>query len=132
MAWNQNSDDMANGFIWLKNNTPQGALVIAPPWRYDFWYLSERAEIVNYRKPIISNIGEWQTRLDSLIGKANPENGYREDDELAKFYFEINQTTIESLADKYKADYLISETDYAYPVVYSSNKVKIYRLSKVE
>lgn len=132
MAWNQNSDDMANGFIWLKNNTPQGALVIAPPWRYDFWYLSERAEIVNYRKPIISNIGEWQTRLDSLIGKANPENGYREDEELANFYFEINQATIESVAVKYNADYLISETDYAYPVVYLKNKVKIYRLSKVE
>jgi len=126
--WNQQSDDIADAFTWLKNNTPKDTIVLAPPWRYDFWYLSERAEVVNYRKPIIANIGEWQNRLDSLIGKAKPENGFREEEELAKFYFEINKETIDSLADKYKAEYFISETDYPYPIVYSKGKVKIFRL----
>ena len=132
VIWNQKPDEMAEGFTWLKNNTAKDIIVIAPPWRYDFWYLSERAEIISYRKPIISDIGEWQTRLDILIGKAKPENGYRKDEELAKYYFEINKETIDSLADKYKAEYFLSETDYPYPIVFTKNKVKIYRLSKVQ
>ncbi len=127
--WTQSTDDTADAFIWLKNNTPKDIIVIAPPWRYDFWYLSERAEAVNYRKPIIADVGEWQTRLDELIGKAEPENGSRDMEEMAKFYFGINEETINGLADKYKAEYFISETDYSYPIVYSKGRVKIYRLS---
>ena len=127
--WNQPPDDTATAFGWLKDNSPKDALVIAPPWRYDFWYLAERAEAVNYRKPIIADIGEWQNRLDSLVGKSDPENGAREEDELASFYFDLNKETIDSLADKYKAEYFISETDYPYPIAYSKGKVKIFRLS---
>ena len=126
--WNQPPDDTADAFVWLKNNTEPNAMIIAPPWRYDFWYLAERAEVVNYRKPIIADIGEWQNRLDDLTGKAAPENGFREDEELANFYFGIDKETIDLLAAKYKADYFISESDYSYPVVYSKGKVKIYRL----
>ena len=126
--WNQPPDETTAAFLWLKDNTPSDALVIAPPWRYDFWYLSERAEVVNYRKPIIADIGEWQARLDNLIGKAEPEKGSREDEESAKFYFEIGKETIDALADKYGAQYFVTETVYPYPLVFSKDKIKVYRL----
>ncbi len=125
----QPPDDLAAAFVWLKTNTPEDVIVIAPPWRYDFWYLSERAEVVNYRKPIIVDVGEWQSRLDQLIGKADPEDGARDEEELAKFYDGLNQEQIDALAAEYTAAYLISETDYQYPVVFSSGNVKIFRLS---
>lgn len=127
-AWQKSPDDAAQAFVWLKNNTPQDITVIAPPWRYDFWYLSERAELVNYRKPVIADVGEWQNRLDELIGKAAPENGFREEEELAKFYFKLNKETVDALAEKYGAQYFISETDYPYPVVFAKGDVKIYRV----
>ena len=127
--WKQPGDDTADAFLWLKTNTPKDIVVIAPPWRYDFWYLSERAEVVSYRKPVIADIGEWQNRLDNLIGKPESESGIREDAELAKFYFALKQETIDSLAGKYKAEYLISETDYSYPIVYAKGNVKIFRLA---
>ena len=60
--------------------------------------------------------------------KAETEKGSRDEEEMAKFYFGINEETIDSLADKYKAEYFISETDYSYPIVYSKGKVKVYRL----
>ena len=103
-------------------------MVIAPPWRYDFWYLSERAEVVNFRKPIISDVGEWQSRLDNLTGKANPADGFREDKDLEKFYFGLSEETINSLATKYQAEYFISESDYPYRVVYTKGKIKVYQL----
>ncbi|CAN5468297.1 hypothetical protein BH20ACI1_BH20ACI1_26640 [soil metagenome] len=126
--WTQPADDLAEAFVWLKNNTPKDVIVIAPPWRYDFWYLSERSEVVNYRKPIIADVGEWQARLDKLIGKAEPEKGAREVEELSKFYYGLKQEEIDVLAAEYNAAYLISTTDYSYPVVFSKGDVKIFRL----
>ena len=125
----QPPDDFAAAFVWIKNNTSPDAMILAPPWRYDFWYLAERAEVVNYRKPIIADIGEWQNRLDKFTGKAAPENGSREEAELQNFYFALNQETLDAAARDYGVDYLITETDYSYPPVYAKGKVKIYRLS---
>lgn len=130
--WRQPPDDTADAFVWLKNNSPKNTMIIAPPWRSDFWYLSERAEVVNNGKPVIADIGEWQTRLDSLVGKAEPENGIREKKELEEFYSKINKETIDSLADKYQAEYFVSETDYPYPIVYSKGNVKVYRLRRAQ
>ncbi len=126
--WNQQPDNLADAFVWLKNNTAKDVVVIAPPWRYDFWYLSERSEVVNYRKPIIADVGEWQVRLDKFIGKAEPEKGARETEELSKFYYGLKQEEIDALANEYNAAYLISMTDYSYPVVFSEGDVKIFRL----
>lgn len=126
---NQTPDDIANAFLWLRNNTPKDSVVIAPPWRYDFWYLSERAEVVNYRKPVIADIGEWQNRIDNLTGKPEFESGIREDAQMAKFYFALKEETINSLAGGYGAHYLISQSDYSYPAVYAKGSIRIYRLA---
>ncbi len=126
-VWTEEPDDTARAFGWLKNNTPQDAIVIAPPWRYDFWYLSERAEAVNFHKPVIADIGEWQARLENLVGRDVPGT-MREEAEIMKFYFDLEKKTIDLLAEKYNAAYFISESDYPYPVVFSKGKVKIYRL----
>lgn len=125
--WNQKQDDLAQAFVWLKNNTPKDTLVIAPPWRYDFWYLSERAEIVNYRKPVISDVGEWQTRLELLIGEPNPADKVRDEQDFAKFYYAIDREKIDSLAKKYGAGYFVSTSDYSYEIVHSNGSVKVYR-----
>ena len=126
--WNQKQDDTASAFVWLKNNAPKNALIIAPPWRYDFWYLSERAEVVNYYKPIMADVSEWQTRVENLTGKAKIEDGIREDEELAEFYYKLKKEEIDRLAAEYKAGYLISKTEYSYPVVFSKGKIKVFRL----
>jgi hypothetical protein len=127
--WTQEQDETADAFIWLKNNTSKNTLIIAPPWRYDFWYLSERAEIVNYNKPIIADISEWQSRLENFTGKVKPEDGYREIEDMEKFYYGLKKEEIDVLVTKYKADYLISKTDYPYPIVFSKGDIKIYSLS---
>ncbi len=128
--WNRQPDDTNDAFRWLKSNVPNGEIVIAPPWRYDFWYTSERAEVVNYYKPIIADLGEWQTRLKNLVGEESIDKGIRENDELAKFYFNLPQEKIDRLAKRYGARYFISESEYDYPVVYAKGRVKIYRLSE--
>lgn len=128
--WSRPTDDTGEAFIWLNKNTPGDSVVIAPPWRYDFWYLSRRAKIVSYHQPIYSDLGEWQTRVDRLTGKALVENGIREDVELSKFYFGLSADEIKRISLKYNATYLVSESDYPFPLVYSKGKTKIFSLKK--
>ncbi len=127
--WNQQPDDLSKAFRWLSANSEKNALVIAPPWRYDFWYLSERAEIANNRKPIIADVNEWLLRLEKLTGKSDPTKGRRDDDELRQVYNDLTKTQIDSIAAEYKADYFVSESGYPYEVVFSSGNAKIYKLS---
>ncbi|NNE98960.1 MAG: hypothetical protein HKN25_08055 [Pyrinomonadaceae bacterium] len=129
-AWTQTKDDTAHTFIWLRENTPSDSIVIAPPWRYDFWYLSHRARIVSYHQPIYSDLNEWQTRLEKLTGKALPENGFREDEELSKFYLGLATDEIKAIASAYNATYLVSETDYPLPLVFKKGNIKVFRLKE--
>jgi hypothetical protein len=127
-AWQQKTDDMAQVFGWLKNNTEQNALIMAPPWRYDFWYLSERSEVVNFEKPVMADVNEWQVRVEEFTGTSAPTGRVREAEDMAKFYFSLGKEKVDELAKKYKADYFISESDYSYPVIYAKGKVRVYQL----
>jgi len=125
-SWTEKLDDTAEVFIWLRENTKSNAVVIAPPWRFDYWYLSRRPSVVNYYQPIYSNLNEWQTRLNSLVGPASEDKEFREDEELSKFYNALTEENVKEIAGKYEAKYLVSESDYDFPVLFSKGKVKIY------
>ena len=127
-SWNQPADDMAHAFEWIGENTPKETVVIAPPWRYDFWYLSERGQLVNNNKPIISDVNEWIRRLDKLTGKSDPAKGIREDEELREVYNALTRDNVEAIASEFKVNYFISESDYPFKVVYSKGTAKIYKL----
>ena len=129
-AWNKELDDTAKSFIWLKENTPNGTIVIAPPWRCDFWYLSERAEVISYCQPTYTNLEEWKKRLDELLGESKPENGIRENEELEAYYNKLSKKQIDKIAEKYDANYFVSEKDYSYKIAFRSGNVKVYNLGK--
>ena len=125
-SWTETPDDTAEVFIWLRKNSETNAVVIAPPWRFDYWYLSKRASVVNYHQPIFSNLDEWQTRLHSLVGPPTKNREYREDEEFATFYKALTKEKIEELARKYKAGYFVTESEYDFPLVFSKGKTKVY------
>ena len=101
--WTVKPDDSEKAFVWINKNTPNGTIVIAPPWRFDYWHLSQRAQIVSYNQPTYSNLNEWQKRVDQLVGIPNPENGIRKNYELASFYYNLRQKQVDRLAGRYKA-----------------------------
>ncbi len=130
--WRTRNDDAAVTFVWLKNNTPNGTVVIAPPWRRDFWYYSERAQIINYGYAPYENLNEWQTRLDLLIGKRPLEKGMREIEEIAEFYNNLPPEKISEISRKYNAQYLVSEAEYSFPLAFRSGNFKVYQLNPAE
>jgi hypothetical protein len=130
--WRTGKDNAVQTFIWLKNNTPNGTVVIAPPWRKDVWYYSERAQIINYGHAPVSNLGEWQMRLDLLVGKRPLEKSVRLKDEMEEFYNNLTADEIGNISKKYNAQYLVTEADYSFPVAFQSGKFKVYQLNFAE
>lgn len=130
--WRAGKDDAVQTFIWLKNNTPNGAIVIAPPWRSDFRYYSERAQVVSYTYAPVSNLKEWQNRLDLLIGKSPLEKGLHKREEVTEFYNNLTAGQIAEISKKYKAQYFVSESDYDFSIVFQSGKFKVYQLNFAE
>jgi hypothetical protein len=131
-VWFAEKDEAARSFVWLKENTPNGTVIIAPPWRSDFWYLSERAEVVSYVYAPVSNLSEWQKRLIDLEGERPLEKGVREVVEMEKFYNDLTAEKVSEIARKYNAQYLVSEGKYSFPVVFESGDFKVYKLSSQE
>ncbi|MGI8469386.1 MAG: hypothetical protein ACR2N3_13130 [Pyrinomonadaceae bacterium] len=126
--WRSGRDGAAESFVWLKNNTPNGTIVISPPWRNDFWYLSGRAQIVSYIYAPISNLREWRERLNLLIGNAPAEKGLRDVKEMKIFYNNLPAEKIIEISAEYKARYIVTEGEYDFPLVFKSGTYKIYRL----
>ncbi len=127
-TWTSGADDAAQTFIWLRENTPNGTIVIAPPWRKDFWYLSRRAEILHDGYPPFSALTEWRKRLEILTGEAPTLKGRRETEEAAAFYNSLTTARIDEIAARWQAQYLVSEGEYPYDAVFTSGKYKVYRL----
>lgn len=131
-AWTAESNGSIESFKWLKENTTNGTIVIAPPWRSDFWYHSERAAVASYIYAPISNLGEWRARLNDLIGERPLEKGVREDEEMAEFYNNLTDEQIAEISKKYNAEYLVTEAEYKLPKVFESGDFKVYRILSKE
>lgn len=130
--WNVGKDDAANAFIWLKENTQNGTIVVAPPWRNDFWYYSERAQVVSYTYAPVANLNEWQTRLELVMGKSPLEEGLRKREGIEEFYNSLSGAQILDISKSYDARYFVSETEYQFPVAFQSGTVKVYQLNQAE
>lgn len=130
--WFAERDDVVDSFVWLRENTPNGTIVIAPPWRNDFWYRTRRATVANYIHAPISNLGKWRTGLNDLIGARPLEKGVREVEEMEEFYNDLTAKQIEEIAGKHKTQYLVSEAEYSFPIVFEGKKFKVYKLTPEE
>lgn len=125
-SWRSRPDDIANSFLWLRENTPNGTIVIAPPWRQDSWYLSQRAQVGSAGFPTYSDLGEWRVRVETLSGESLLNRTDRENDQRPAFYYSIGAEEMNKIAERYGAKYLVSESDYPFRVVFSSGKSKVY------
>ena len=120
-------DDMQKSFIWVSENTPKEAVVIMPPWKKESFYLSKRATIANWPSPRIDRFDEWQERIKALLGDFSVDDDHL-GDIWSDHYNGLSESDIASIVTKYGGDYLISEGDYNYPVLYDTGSYKVYSL----
>ncbi|CAN5311918.1 hypothetical protein BH10ACI3_BH10ACI3_16990 [soil metagenome] len=128
-SWTTELDDTAKSFVWLRDNTPNGTTVIAPPWRQDFWYLAQRAQVASASFPTYFDLGEWRRRVETLSGETLSNMLDRDNDQRPAFYRALPTETINEVARNSNAEYLVSDGEYPYPVVFRSGDVKVYQLT---
>ncbi|HEV7700740.1 MAG TPA: hypothetical protein VGO43_10970 [Pyrinomonadaceae bacterium] len=129
-SWNAEMSDTAKSFAWVGENTPNGTVVIAPPWRPDFWYLSHRAQVASAVFPTYVDLGEWRERVETLSGESVENKTDRQNDQRPKFYHALTTEQISKIAEGRNAKYLVTESDYPYRIVFVSGKSKVYALDQ--
>ncbi|MEW6003086.1 MAG: hypothetical protein AB1638_10625 [Nitrospirota bacterium] len=131
--WTVEDDDLIRTFKWLSENTPNGAIVISPPWRRDNWYFSKRAQIACWY-PSYERFGEWRERIEAMTGddlrKFRKKRGEPWSDVMEPYYNKLTEKDIESIMEKYRANYLVSKQDYIYPILFNSGTYKVYSLKE--
>lgn len=70
-AWKSEADDGAVALSWLASNSPEDAIVAAPPMWNEAFYLSMRAQMVSWHAMTTDRIGDWRRRLDRAV--ADPD-----------------------------------------------------------
>jgi hypothetical protein len=117
---------------WIRDNTPESAIIMAPPWEFTFWLDAERAQVVSYKRvPHNVRLLEWHRRMTAMNGGPFHSRGSKIRDELRKNYPELSLTQIEAIHNLYGADYYLTTRergDLRGNLVHVSGSYYLYRL----
>lgn len=127
-TWTAARDDFQKTSEWIASNTPTDSVVIQPPNRRDFWYLSKRASIVSFAYPVYSHLSEWRVRVADLTGNLTISKGETANEEIEAAFNQLSDEQIKSIKNKYGASYLVSRAVYSYPIIFETETYKVYQL----
>ncbi|MBV9242696.1 MAG: hypothetical protein JO314_11880 [Acidobacteria bacterium] len=124
-SWRTELDTTEEAFKWIGANTPNGTIVIAPPWRQDYWWQTRRAQVVSWNFPTYQDLGEWHRRVEMLAGDT-PRT--KEGDTRTEFYYSLPKPRIDAIASETNAQYLVSDSPYLYPIAFQIGDTRVYKL----
>jgi len=133
--WRRPSDDFLTAAAWVRENVPEQAVVIAPPWRKDTFDQIRRPLIADWHAPRYDAMTQWKERIESLVGDVSQmsveDNLAGEMDERARdHYADLSTADVAGIVKKYGGDFIVTTASYHFPVVFSTPTQKIYKLSK--
>jgi len=129
--------------LWAKKNTSKDAIFITPPeiwWMYETEWrvLSERSSVVTWSELLEaafdpSYITYWKPRFEDVAPGALARfrgNFFENRQIIRNAYYAHSADQFETLGKKYKATYLVSETQYIFPFaqVFSNGVFTVYKL----
>ena len=129
--------------IWIRQHTPQEALVISPPVEFaNFSWLSERATIAKYKLLPQNEAGvlSWYKRLNDLSGGTNPwqlepgeqpgKNTFKE--ALTEGYEQLGTDQVKHLMHQYQANYFVTRLGHQLdlPIAYQNAEHILYTVSE--
>lgn len=122
------SDDAERAFTWVAAHTPEDAVVITPPWRKDALYHTQRAQVVNWGIMRNDQIAEWRRRIDALAGPVPMRQRPRREieAEMRRVYTARSESTMAALATRYGADYVVTEAEYGWPLLFQTGAYRVY------
>ncbi|MEL6930502.1 MAG: DUF6798 domain-containing protein, partial [Cyanobacteria bacterium J06600_6] len=125
---------------WIKNNTPQDAVIISHPWYLaNFTWMTQRATIVKLKMfpQTKEAIVEYYQRLNDLSG-GNLAKIYFGDEELDQIktvkaisagFVALDTSQVKGLMSKYKSEYFLTEQKHhlELPIVHIQSPYVLYQ-----
>jgi hypothetical protein len=115
---------------WLGANTPNGSLVLAPPYRRESWYYSQRGLVVNFYFNPYDSLPQWVERLTPLAGDFLHVPDTAQPMAMEAAYRAVTSETAAAEASRYHASYLVSETRYPFPLLHEEGPWMIYKVGE--
>ena len=130
--WRWQPDDFRVAAAWVRDNTSPQAVIIAPPWRKDAFYFTQRPLIADWHAPRYDAMTQWRQRIEALVGdvsQMSAEDNLASDmDQRARnFYQHLSVADISAITAKYGGDVLITTGEYPYPIMFKSGPYTVYK-----
>lgn len=128
--WAAQEDDLTRVFRWIAGNTPEGAVVISPPWRMDAFFLSRRPQVVSLNAIDIRRFDQWRARMNLLVGgpwQRTPEDPWGIAS-MKQAYLSLSHEQILEISRTIGGDYLISQGDYEFKILFTSGDWHVFQL----
>ena len=128
-GWGVQHDELARTFEWIRANTPEGSVVLAPPWRKDVFYRMQRGTVASWHQIPYGRVAEWRRRLENMLGRFNEvAPGQADPAVMADEWGRMGEEKVVILARRYGADYLVSEAAYALRAAHREGRWTVYEL----
>ena len=133
-SWTRAPDDMDAAFAFVAAGTPEGAVVLAPPWRQDSMMKLGRGQVMHWSMPRYDRLAEWRRRAEALVGPA-PEAGAGRDPAAAfaarrAWYDALSPDDVRRLAAEYGASFIVAEREYPFPTRFVSGEARVYEVPR--
>ena len=133
LLWTQEETDLQRAYKWFPAHTPNGAVVIAPPWEDDSVLLTQRAQVAYWGYAPPGQLSEWRARVRGLVADEWVQMpGATWAEQMEPLYTKLTEEQIASVVKKYGGDYLVSKGRYSYPLLFDSGTYKVYALDHVK
>ncbi|MBP9664608.1 MAG: hypothetical protein KBD94_08295, partial [Pyrinomonadaceae bacterium] len=126
--WVAKPNDLDVSLKWIATNTPRDAVILAAPLGREFWYLSQRSQAVSYMYPRYDRLSEWRARIADLTANAPITDRASSSKDIETAFANLSAPQIEELQREYSTTFLVSTTEYAFPVVFRTDTYKVYQL----
>lgn len=131
LTWTQGDTALQHTYKWFPAHTPNGSILITPPWKDDSVYLTQRAQVAYWGYAPPGQLGEWRARLRAVVSENWQQmSGEMQVEHMESFYSKLTEEDIAAVVKKYGGDYLVSKGQYSYPVLFDSGTYKVYALSR--
>ena len=129
----QNSNADIEAQLWLKNNTPEDALILTPPYIEDFRIFSERATLGSWKDWTYNCLSRkfaftMYERLQDIGGISldSKKNNFAS---MRAYYLNLKKDTLLPIARKYGIDYVVMEKENPLDLekMYENRRYAIYK-----
>jgi hypothetical protein len=131
-------DSLNDAYEYIRYNTPQNSVFLAPTEQNGFRLGTQRARVVNDKGfPFQTyKMIEWKERMDAvctvdLTRFAEPK--FDKGEICNSYFFNSSQSRVEELAQTYNTDYILTTNkSYNMKMVYENDKYAVYQFDKDE